>query len=114
MYNASRPDFGILESKERYYEHDVSVETRLSWVEMFSPGSVIGAELRDAVGLKSTKLRERSHMLPWFDGGNAEGSFGGMLFWGYPPGWVSITGKTSVVIALLSLYETLDFGRPPN
>lgn len=64
----------------------------MEWVDKFQPGRVVGAELREAVGLpRDVPLDPDSEFqdcVPWFDGGRAEGSCGGMMFWGYPPGWV--------------------------
>ncbi|KAG8863066.1 hypothetical protein FRB96_009246 [Tulasnella sp. 330] len=80
---------------ERFFERPMWVEQRLRWVDEFQPGRIKGPGLREAIGLPSlvaTDLdenlsKDKDVEMPWYDGGNAEGSGGGMMFWGYPPGW---------------------------
>ncbi|KAG8905360.1 hypothetical protein FRB99_000188 [Tulasnella sp. 403] len=72
----------------RFYEIPIWRAQRLEWVDAFEPGKIKGAELREALGLTPQEGGSQEDRLPWFDGGNAEGSCGGMLFWGFPPGWV--------------------------
>ncbi|KAG8919291.1 hypothetical protein FRC01_001363 [Tulasnella sp. 417] len=85
--DGEHPDFG-----RRYYSVPLWREQRLEWVNQFQPGRIIGADLREAVGLPRDVPpgpdSEIQNSVPWLDGGDAEGSCGGMMFWGYPPGWV--------------------------
>ncbi|KAG9014075.1 hypothetical protein FRB94_000273 [Tulasnella sp. JGI-2019a] len=79
----------------RFFHGPMWIAQRLRWLDEFTPGSVKGPELREALGLVSvtsgdSKINGDEGMtMPWFDGGDAEGSCGGMRFWGYPPGWLS-------------------------
>ncbi|KAF8322860.1 uncharacterized protein EI90DRAFT_3077625 [Cantharellus anzutake] len=76
----------------------------LKWVDEFSPGKITVPELREALGLEDDELRDALEMnedwavrvlqrredeLPWY-AGRDEGCDGGMLKWGYPPGYYSI------------------------
>ena len=96
----SAPGIGIRD----WYE---GRDTALKWVDEFVPGKITVPELRDALGLEDDELRmglaadevwaireqqRREDELPWYAGCD-EGCDGGMLKWGYPPGYYSIDGE---------------------
>lgn len=58
----------------------------MAWVDSFEPGPIRGPELRDALGLSEEERPGELENMYWFNGGI--GSEGGMLMWGYPPGWL--------------------------
>ncbi len=82
-------------------------DTSLKWIDGFVPGKITVPELRDALGLEDDGLKmgleaneawaireqcRREDELPWYSGSD-EGCDGGMLKWGYPPGYYRIDGK---------------------
>lgn len=75
----------------RFFEFEVWKQQRLEWLDFFEPGSIKDPVLLEALGIQDQRHQE---YLPWYDGGNAEGSGGGMLFWGYPPGWLDDQGES--------------------
>ncbi|KAG8969466.1 hypothetical protein FRC03_002742 [Tulasnella sp. 419] len=87
----------------RLFEELLWKKQRLDWLESFQPGKIVGSTLRDALGLNGVGSSFKEERLPWFDGGNAEGSCGGMLFWGYPPGYYcELDPKEAVRARILS------------
>ncbi|KDQ10536.1 hypothetical protein BOTBODRAFT_489171 [Botryobasidium botryosum FD-172 SS1] len=70
----------------RFYEAAEWRKQRLAWADAFEPGRIRGAELRDALGLAEQERPGELENMYWFNGGT--GNEGGMLMWGYPPGWL--------------------------
>jgi zinc finger CCHC domain-containing protein 8 len=79
------PNFG-----GRFYDVQEWRQERLRWVDEFEVGKIKGSELREGLGLSEEPVRGEQEHMPWFCG--ERGAMGGMLMWGYPPGWFNEDG----------------------